>query len=402
MDLFAALTPTRRATRVDQLQEQVDLLLRSLRIAVVHGGDKDVEGAVLFKSYNPRSWKSYQVVAEDIAASLERVGARHVEVFADDMRLGSKLAAAGTEFVWLNTGGVQGAGSVSHAAAALEMLGVPYIGHDPITAGILDAKHTFKRLMLGASIPTAEFMTWHGARGRFDPHANPRFTGVFRGYEGPFIVKPVSGRASLHVEYVETVADLAETVDAVFGATQSDVLIERYLGGREYCVAVCGPVIRRSGLLQRLDAPFSFACVERVLAEDEHVFTSMDKKPITGERVRPLDPVKDAVEIAKLEALSARVFDELSLETLVRLDVRADDKGDLYILETNPKPDLKAPTVNGVISLIAAGLKDCGLGYDDLIYSLFADQIDVLMRKRRGSVHHLLEKLAEAKLVAPA
>ncbi len=81
------------------------------------------------------------------------------------------------------------------------------------------------------------------------------------------------------------------------------------------------------------------------------------------------------------------------METLVRLDVRADDKGQLFVLETNPKPDLKAHTSDGVTSLIAEGLAECGMSYDDLILSLGADRVDLLLRQRCGSAGHLVNLL---------
>ena len=115
------------------------------------------------------------------------------------------------------------------------------------------------------------------------------------------------------------------------------MLIERYLGGREYCVAACGPTVARGGQLDKLDGPFTFAAVERVLQDDERIFTSMDKRPITGKRVRSLDPAKDGKVINQLNELGRRVFTELNMETLVRLDVRADEEGRLFVLETNPK-----------------------------------------------------------------
>ncbi len=385
----------RRSGRVDELQLQVDGLLGSMRIAVVYGGDKNKEGTVIYKSHNARYWKSYQIVARDIAKSLHRLGARDVFLFPDDMRLAQKLVENRIDFVWLNTGGVQGLASVSHAAAMLEMLGVPYVGHEPLTSAILDSKHSFKSVLKGAGIPTAEYLTWHGAAGRFDPSDNERYDRAFGDYSGPFIVKPVSGRASLNIEYVETPDALSDAVQRVFDVTRNYVLVERYLSGREFCIAACGPVIARRGRLRILGEPFVFGPVERILQPDEHIFTSMDKSPITGERVVSVDPDKDYDIVAGLHSLARSVVDELNIETLVRLDVRADAAGDLFVLETNPKPDLKAPTEDGVTSLISIGLSSVGMTYDDLILSLFADRIDALMSRLRGSEHHLLTRLSQ-------
>lgn len=389
--LGSAEEPTpRRRTRIEQLERQIERLLPRLRIAVIFGGDKSAEGAVINPTINPRPWKSYEKVAHDIAAALRRIGFREVVALPDDMQLGERLRRAGTHLAWLNTGGVQGFGAMSHAAAMLEMFGVPYLGHDPITTSILDTKHLFKRELALLGLPTAPFMAWHPARGPLAPRRNPRFRQAFGDHPGPFVVKPVSGRASHHVRLVETVADLEEAVADVYAATDNHVLIETFLPGAEYCVAVAGTVVARAGRLIRLNDPFTFSAIERRLDGDERIFTSMDQRPITIDRVRLLTAEADRSVHGRLHELGRMVFEELDLETLVRLDIRADSAGNLYILEANPKPDLAAPTVDKT-SLVCVGLPAEGMSYDDLILGLLADRLDVLFCRRRGSAHRLLE-----------
>ena len=109
-------------------------------------------------------------------------------------------------------------------------------------------------------------------------------------------------------------------------------------------------------------------------------------------RVRGLSPETDAAEVRELENLGSRVFNDLNLETLVRLDVRADATGKMYVLEANPKPDLKAPTAEKT-SLVCASLQQFGMSYDDLVLSLLADRIDLLFACRRGTVHELIKLL---------
>ena len=359
-------------------------------MAVVYGGDKSEEGAVINPTVNRRPWKSYQTVAEDIAGALERLGVGMVEVVPENMRLGSHLADQNIHLAWLNTGGVQGYHSVSHASAMLEMMGIPYIGHDPLTAAMLDNKDAFKRHLIALGIPTTPFVTWNMERGPFVPDLNSRFFGTFGHFRGPFVVKPVSGRASLHVHVVEGIDELTGKVAEVYEATENDVMIEPYLEGREFCVSVCGPVMASERSLSRLDGPLVLSAVERVLDPGERIFTSMDKKPITDKRVRTLDPVQDAAEINRLQGLAREVFVDFGLETLVRIDVRADAGGRMCILETNPKPDLKRPD-GSVTSLVCTELDAHGMDYEDLILSLLADRLDLLMRRRRGAAQQLIE-----------
>lgn len=386
------LATPRRQGRETELLGQIEKMFRRMRLAMIHGGDKLAQGAVIEKTTNSRSWKSYEAVTLDIAAAMRRLGCRYIDVMPDDMHLGESLKAAQSHIAWLNSGGVQGLSSVLHAPAMLEMFGVPYVGHEPMTAGILDNKHVFKRQLRAAGIPTADFYIWQPGLSLPDPTKDQEFTAAFAHFTGPFIVKPVSGRASLHVHYVAELKDIAGAVREIYEVTRNNVLIERYLGGAEYCVAVAGPVIFRNGHIERLDGPFVFSGLERRLDAGEKIFTSMDVKPINGDRAFALDPVADADVLFKLDTIARQVFYALGLETLVRLDVRADLNGDLYVLEANPKPDLKAPGA-GVTSLVCIGLPQLGMTYDDLIFSVFADRIDVLLSERRGSADRILRLL---------
>ena len=300
--------------------------------------------------------------------------------------------ASDIHMAWLNTGGVQGYNSAAHASSMLEMLGVPYVGHDPLAATTLDNKHAFKREAVCAGIPTAAFSTWNMARGPFRPELNSQFKSAFGDYAGPFIVKPVSGRASLHVHVAEDRAALPGMVETIYQATENVVLIEKYLSGREFCIGVAGPVTSRQRRLVRGGEPFTLSAIERVFEPDEKIFTSMDARPITNDRLKKLDPVRDGELLERMRLLACEIYREFNLSSLIRLDLRSDEHGNLHVLEANPKPDLKQPA-EGVTSLISAGLSECGMDYDDLIFSLIADRLDYLFTHRREAVRHILDLL---------
>jgi D-alanine-D-alanine ligase len=391
-----ARTLIRESASADiELDTLIDRLKSRLRLAVIYGGNKLTPGGVVYPARNTRAWKSYEAVAVDIASALQRLGFRHVELMPDDMKLADRLVRSGIHMAWLNTGGVQGSNPMAHAPSLLEMLGVPYLGHDPLAVTTLDNKHAFKREAVCAGLPTAPFTTWHMRRGRFDPNVNTRFHRAFEDYEGPFVVKPVSGRASLHVHVVPDRSSLADAVAEVYEATENVVLIEKYLAGREYCIAVAGPVFAVNGMVRRGREPLVFSALERILSPDERIFTSMDQRPITGARCRNLDPDADAAVLAELRRIGREVFLEFNLRSVVRIDLRADREGAIHILEANPKPDLKAPGA-GVMSLISAGLPALGMTYDDLILSLFADRLDDLIGRCRDSIGHITALLEPA------
>ena len=373
------------------LPQYLEVLFAKLRIAVVFGGNCDRPGSVIYKTHNPRSWKSYEVVAREIAKALEEIGCKQVFVMPDDMNLPEQLKRENIHLVWLNTGGVQGYNPVCHTPALLEMLGMPYVGHNPLNSSTLDNKHAFKRELQSVGIKTAPFVTWHPSQGIIQPNLHGRFAIVFGEYQGPFAVKPVSGRASLHVHFVETIEGLSQAVSEVHRATHNTALIEKYLPGREFCVAVCGYVTYANGGFSKNTQPFAFSTVERVLESDERIFTSMDKKAITADRGRLMDAEEPELKQQLIE-LARQIYWEFSLNSLVRIDVRMGAEGELYVLEANPKPDLKCPGEK-VTSLVALGLAEYGMSYNDLILSLLADRLDYLLAQHGGIISHIVDLL---------
>lgn len=370
----------------------IEKLFGTLRIAVIFGNSKDNPGAVLYPTANLRHWKSYESVAEDIAAALRTIGFTQVQTMPDGVDLAQRLKAQDIHLAWLNTGGVQGQSPVCQTPALLETAGVPYVGHTPLNAALLDDKGAFKLALAGAGLATAEFLIWNGNRGSLRPAEDPNYQRVFGSYAGPFIVKPVNGRASQNVLFVDTVGEIEAAVDDVFAKTGCLVLVERFVGGREYCIAVCGGTIARGGKVFSEVESFPFSAVERQLDPDEKVFTSMDKRTITKDRVRPLDPDTEGDVIDGLNELARAVYNTFNLESLVRLDVRADSNGKLYILEANPKPDLARPS-DKKVSIVCVGLPAMGMTYEDLILSLLVDRLEQLQRWRPYALQHIMALL---------
>ena len=150
----------------------------------------------------------------------------------------------------------------------------------------------------------------------------------------PFLLRAyraaAAGRASQNVEFVETLAQVPAMVASVAAKTNTLVLVEKFLGGREYCIAVMGA--GPAGAV-------AFSPVERHLATDEKVFTSMDVKAITADRVRAMEvDGAEAELVEQLQALGTAVYSSLNLTSLVRLDIRADEEGELYILVSADSP----------------------------------------------------------------
>lgn len=365
-----------------------------LRLAVIHGGDADADGAVLARGHNPRPWKSYQAVAETIAGTLREAGFAVPLVCADDRGLGARLEQHRIDLAWLNTAGTQGRASIAHAAGILELLGVAYVGHGPLDAALLDHKHSFKHALRGLGIATPAFRIWRRGTAMPDLRANPATGADALGY--PVVVKPVCGRASLNVALADGPAALSEAGQRIFSAGTDLALIERYLPGRETCITVAGPTRVRDGRPEALDGPLLLSPIERQFEAGEPIFTSMDTRPISTQRFRLLDHSGADAELrSALAGLATRLFTEMPLQSVVRLDVRCDADGTPMILEANPKPDLAAPKADGRTSLSCAGLEEAGMSYRDLILSLLLDRLRTIQAGCPGAPARLSARLRD-------
>lgn len=377
----------------DQLEGILERLKEKMNLAVVYGGNKQEPGAVINVTQNTRPWKSYEIVANDIAHALRESGFKHVFAIPEGVRLVSDLRKSDIHMAWLNSAGVQGRNPMAHAPSVLEMAGIPYVGHSPLTATVLDNKHHFKSECQAYGIPTGRFLVWYSARGKLDPWRNSRFKTIFAGYYGPFVIKPVSGRASLGVSVVN-LEELADAVEELYQQTHNAVLVEEYFGGEEYCVSVSGPIKYQNSTLVDLDSPFVFSELRRIFEKDEMIFTSMDIKPISKDRLRVLDAsnASESDVVRRLRAIARTVYLDFDLSTLVRIDIRSDVYGNMFVLEANPKPDLKAFDSKST-SLVAVGLHMHGVSYEEYIYSLIADRVHRLFRNSSENIEHIVNLL---------
>lgn len=376
--------PASNAPDAPVLESLLDHVKRHVPIAVVHGGDRNAPEAVIRATHNPRSDKTYAAVAADIANSLGRLGFQNVELVPEQMQMGERLRQLKTGLVWVNSGGTQGFSSICHAPSMLEMMGIPYIGHNPLNAALLDNKHAFKHILVGLSIATPDFFVCDFKSDQRIEAMEKTFDRIFRDSEYQ-VIKPVSGRASIHVHRVQGKAEAFDVARNVYEETGNLVLIEKFIPGTEYTIAINGPMVCVGRKISKLKSNFIFSATRRIMGEEEPIFTSMDLRPIGPDRCRLLDTDTEASVIAQLSALAKQIYDGFDLEAMVRIDARADRDGQIYVLEANPKPDLKQPTENS-FSFVAAGLGNFGMDYDDLINTLMVDRLRFLLSHRSAMV----------------
>ena len=381
-----------------ELNGLLDRVRVAARVAVVFSANPDDPGTVLFRTMQPRSWKSYRDVAEQIAASLRTLGVAQVEVVPEGPAFHTALAAGRYDLIWLNCAGIQGRDSLAHTAAACEALGVSYVGHSPLQAALMDDKVLMKQWLQGIGLPTAPFLVRFGSGSRTLSATDPDFAQAFgHSYRGPFLVKPAQGRGSVMVELVDDLTAVIEAAERINRATQDRVIIERFVAGQEYCTWMAGGVTVQGGEVTGERKLAIFGSSERLFLDYSRVFKKSESAA-TNDLARPLSPGEERLR-EDLFYLGRTVFTGLSLSIPVRMDVRRDEHGFFQILEVNPKPDLRIPDP-GQAGLLSVALTDLGCSYADFIWKILADWLQFHLRFHRGQLSGLFAALDRAS--APA
>lgn len=354
------------------------------RIAVVFSSNSAEAGVVVHRTIQLRSWSSYRDGAEQIADALRSLGFLSVEVVGEGPELYRALLDRRYDLVWLNCGGIQGRGSMGHTASVCESLGVPFVGHSPLQAALMDDKVLMKQWLRGVGLPTAPFIVRFGGRATTLSSNDGDFAQEFgRGFRGPFLVKPAQGRGSVMVQLVEDVDAAMTAAEAINRQTQDRVIIEQFVEGQEYCVWVSGGTLVADGAVVAEHRISVFGYSERLFLDQGPIFVKKERVPGQfNDLARLLSPGETRLR-EDLDYLARVVFSGLSLSVPIRLDARRDSQGFLQILEVNPKPDIRKPDP-GHSGLLAVALQDLGTTYEGLMLKTLADWLSFHLRVQPG------------------
>lgn len=216
--------------------------------------------------------------------------------------------------------GIQGQARYTHVPGILEMVGVPYVGSGPLAHSLALDKVVAKMLFVQNGVPTPEFAVLSNPG--FEPPA----------LDFPLIVKPKNEAVSFGIRIVNTEDELRDGADIIFEQFDQAVLVERYIEGTEINVGLLG-----NG--ENLEA---FPPAELVFgAGGPNIYTLEDKKRQSGREIQVICPARiDEPTTRRAQEIARRAFNLLGCYDCARVDMRLDDKGDIYVLEVNSLPSL--------------------------------------------------------------
>ena len=300
---------------------------------------------------------------EAITVALEAMG--HIVVPLEANReLPSKLMESKVSLVFNIAEGLSGRNREAQVPALCELCGIPYTGSDSATLALALDKALTKRLLRQHDILTPEFQVM--TTGREKLSSKLRY---------PLIVKPVaegSSKGIVSKSVVDDEATLRKVVRELVDRYKQPALIEEYITGREFTVGLLGD--RRPRVLPPMEILFKDRNNLRPIYDfevkqnwTEHVFYQCPAK------LTPTD-------LRNVERAALRAFQALDCRDVCRVDLRMNDKGDVYVLELNPLPGL-TPDYSDLCFISTAA----GMDYRTLIAEILAGGIKRLREARRGS-----------------
>lgn len=295
-----------------------------------------------------------------IREAIESYGHTVVDLEATP-ELSTLLPSAAVDVVFNIAEGIGGRNREAQVPALLELLGIPYTGSDPAAMSLALDKSLAKQIVAQADCLTPMSMVMRTGKERLP-----------KGLNFPLMVKPVAEGSSKGIvgrSVVESEAELRESARELIQKYKQDALVETYLPGREFTVALLGE-----------SKPKALPALEVIFLDPsrKHPIYDFDCK-FNGGSVTYNVPAKVDEPLAReLERVAKRAFVALGVRDYGRVDLRLDAQGRVNFIECNPLPGI-SPGFSDMC-LIADAV---GINYRTLIGEILAPCIRRYRDQRR-------------------
>lgn len=240
-----------------------------------------------------------------------------------------------------------------HVVSYLELLRIPYTGCNPRGLTLAHDKALSKKILSYHRVPVPAFVEFPLNR-KIRRSARLGF---------PLIVKSMIHEGSVGISQASVVYDdehLQERVSFIHRQTQGPAIAEQFIEGREIYVAMLGNSQVRTFMpwelsIAKLPEGVPLIATRRVkwsYAYQERAGVMTAAASLSAEQRQTLD------------RLSRRCYKALYLSGYARLDFRLDTRGQFYLLEANPNPNLSYGED------FAEAAEHDGLGFERLVQKL--------------------------------
>jgi D-alanine-D-alanine ligase len=298
------------------------------RVAILHNVDYEDGCPEVDPAWAARA--EVRFVATSVASALTGTGyeAHLVPVDGDLVGLKTRLADLDVDCAFNLCESLAGDARLESAVPLfLDLLGIPYTGSPPEVLSFALRKDRVKQRLEDAGIPTPA--------GRVLASAGDPCNLAF-----PLIVKPVREDGSVGISPMSVVgssAELSRAVHAVVTKLRQPCLVEQFIDGREFNVALLGHPTPRVLPLSEID----FAA----LPPDAPHIVSYDAKWTIGSvddlgTVPVMHPILPSAVAARVRRVASEAFRAVGVRDYGRVDIRLASSGIPYVVDVNPNCDL--------------------------------------------------------------
>jgi D-alanine-D-alanine ligase len=244
--------------------------------------------------------------------------------------------ARDTDVIFLGLHGGQGEDGTIQAL--LDLTGVAYTGSGHLASALAMDKDLSKHLFRAAGVPTADWMMV-----RRDGSVLPGSAEVRERLGMPVIVKPSKQGSTVGLSIVKAEGELEGAIAEAF-RFDDEVMIERFVPGREFTVGILGNEALPVGEIIPKHEIYDYEC-KYTAGMAEEVFPA---------RI-------SAEQTARVQEFARRAFKALKLRGCARIDFRlSSEDGEFYCLEANTLPGMTQ------LSLIPQAAAAAGITFPEL------------------------------------
>ena len=223
----------------------------------------------------------------------------------------------------------------------LEQIDLPYTGSGVMASALTMDKLRTKLVWQASGLPISPYIALN--RQQFETLSAVELMAGVAKLGLPLIVKPSHEGSSVGMSKVDQADQLHPALEEAF-RHDSDVLIEKWLSGPEYTVAILGDNVLPS---IRIQAPGVFYDYEAKYLSDETQYFCPSG-------------LSDELE-QQLATLSLQAYQALGCSGWGRVDVMQDSDGNFYLLEVNTSPGMTSH------SLVPMAARQSGLSFSQLV-----------------------------------
>ncbi len=270
----------------------------------------------------------------------------------------NKLREGEFDVVFNIAEGMNGVSREAQIPSMLEFLNIPYTGSDPLTLATCLDKARTKEILGYHGIPTSSFVVVSSQEDIID-----------MSLDYPLFVKPLhegSSKGIYNSSYVTNVGELRNEVERILNDYEQSALVEQYLPGREFTVALLGNG-NELKVLPPVEINFSSLPSEALPVYSYEAKWLWDTKDSPIEVFKCPAPM-DASLSVRIENICGETFKVLRCRDWCRIDLRLDAAGEPNVMEVNPLPGiLPDPQEHSCFPMAS---RAAGLSYERMINSV--------------------------------